>query len=185
MKHHDRRLIPRTLLQIFTYVAITTLVMVVSLAGILYRDYEKIGLRTAYEYNIRYLRQISYNIAQMNDFIVQYCITQYSEPDMQNFLYTSEIGDAFYFNYIKSIGKLQNTVLISPMIHSVVVYNSYLDKVYSTSPFSAMKTLSSESCLLTLFYMKYSVLFHGLSPTTCIIVTKVCWMRKLNFSPIY
>lgn len=140
MKKRENAFIPKTLLQIFIYVALTTLVMVVGIAGILYKDYEKIGLKTAYDYNIKYLRQLSYNISYMNDFIVQYCITQYSEADMQKFMHsTEETGDTFYFNYVRSIGKLQNTILISPMIHSVVVYNRYMDKVYSTSPYMGNK----------------------------------------------
>lgn len=124
----------KTLRKIFIYVVTTALIMVLSISSILYTDYEKIGLKTVNDYNIRYLGQVSYHISFMLDSVFEYSVMQYSDPDIQKFMHTTETGDVAYFNYIRSIGRLQNTLLVSPMIHSVVLYNVHTDRAYSTSP---------------------------------------------------
>lgn len=64
----------KTLRKIFIYVVTTALIMVLSISSILYTDYEKIGLKTVNDYNIRYLGQVSYHISFMLDSVFEYSV---------------------------------------------------------------------------------------------------------------
>lgn len=125
--------VPKTLARIFLSIAISMMALIIVIANILYINYDKIGIKTAYDFNIKYLRQVSHNITYINDFVKRYCVAQFNSPDMQKFIYSREMGDELYFDFIRSIGELQNSTLVYPMIHTVVVYNGFQDKVYSTS----------------------------------------------------
>lgn len=111
------------------WISIAILLIIIALSAVVYINTQKLLVKNEYASNQKILYQVKYNMAFMDDTISSLCKSLYLNSDVGAVMYAKQEDMVDVANRLNKVTSSMTST--NPYIHSVTIYNRYLDQTYN------------------------------------------------------